>query len=83
MGLVEVSCLDGLILVYLDLAVIPSKWAAKSVVTQGRHFTVSLEGLLGTKNHQNKVRLSMKFHDINLFFIVQKTPHMTTIIRLK
>lgn len=83
MGSVEVRCLDGLILVYLDLAVIPLKWAAKSIVTQGRHFTVSLEGLSGNKNHQNKVRLSMKFHDINLFFIVQKTSHVTTIIRLK
>lgn len=44
------------------------KWAAKSIVTEGRHFTVSLGALLGRKNHQNKVRWSMKFHDINLLF---------------
>lgn len=44
------------------------KWAAKSIVTEGRHFTVSLGALLGRKNHQNKVRWSMKFHDIHLLF---------------
>lgn len=42
------------------------KRAAKSIVTEGRHFTVSLEALQGNKNHQNKVRWSMKFHDISL-----------------
>lgn len=46
------------------------KWAAKSIVTRGRHSSVSLEGLLGNKNHQNKVRWSMKFYDINLLFLV-------------
>lgn len=42
----EVKCFDGLMPVYLDLAVIPPEWAAKSIVTEGRHFTEIVEGLL-------------------------------------
>lgn len=62
---------DGLMPVYLDLTVIPPKRAAKSIVTEGRHFIEILEGLLDfKKKDQDKVRQRPKVHNINLFFLV-------------
>lgn len=62
------------------------KRAAKSIVTQGRHSTVSLEGLLGDKNHGshwNKVRRFIKFHEMKqgfffFFFLRMRSTEVIT-----